>query len=335
MQQKEKIVNSHSSGINPTSEMCLVQEEGEIDLMKMFWTVWRWKWFIGGFTLLCTLVAVVVTLFILPVIYTSNIVIQPLDTSSLQMSRVMSLANQLLPATLPQTNDKTQVMMNYLNSRQLEKNIIEKFDLLKRYNKDMWDEKKQKWLTDDPQDMPSLTKMLQRQALKGILFTVRDSDNGLINIAFQDEDPEFAAKVVTWIASELDRYLNEDYMTDAKRNRIFVEKQLENAKNELKYWERKIPAEGLTSNEIAREIQAGVLVYSELKKQFELIKIEEDKQLVAFKILDQPLIPVERSSPERTKICGLTMIISGMFAILLSFILDAFYNNYRQKRLQI
>ena len=330
MKNVQDTTNDQNSPIIDRSELCFPQEE-EIDLMKLFLTVWRWKWLIGGFTFMSTVVAVAVTLFVLPVLYTSNVVIQPLNATTGQMTKIMAFASQLMPSALPQSSDKTQVMLNYLNSRQLQQNIIEKFDLLKRYNPDKWDEKNQKWLSDDPKEIPNINKMLQRRSLKKYFVTEQNSDSGLISISFTDEDPEFAVRVVSWVANELDRYLNEDFITDAKRNRIFVEKQLEDAKIELKYWERRIPAEGLTANEIAREIQAGVLVYTELKKQYELSKIEEDKQLVAFKVLDPAIVPVDKSSPERTKICGLTMIITFFFGVLLSFVFDAFYNLRRKQ----
>ena len=73
-------------------------EEDEIDLLELWNTIWKGKWFIMGFTLLCTLVAVYVTFFVLPVTYKSNVVLQPTEMSS--QSGLSALAASL-PISLP------------------------------------------------------------------------------------------------------------------------------------------------------------------------------------------------------------------------------------------
>ncbi len=58
----------------------------------------------------------------------------------------------------------------------------------------------------------------------------RTKKTGLITISWESKDPKFAALMLQRVIDELTHYLNEEYETDAKRERLFVEKQLAKAK---------------------------------------------------------------------------------------------------------
>ena len=113
-----------------------------------------------------------------------------------------------------------------------------------------------------------------------------------------------------------------DNVTDAKRNRLFVEEQVARTTQELEYWEKQVPSANLTESTVLREQRALLVVYTELKKQFELAKIEEAKQVVAFKVLDEPLVPELKDKPNRRLICLGTLMFSGLFAIMLVFVFE-------------
>ena len=74
------------------------QPEDEIDFLELWNVIWKGKWFIMGFTLLCTLAAVYVTLYVLPVTYKSDVVLQPTEMSS--QSGLSALAANL-PISIP------------------------------------------------------------------------------------------------------------------------------------------------------------------------------------------------------------------------------------------
>jgi len=59
----------------PVPQMDQMGDDDEIDLLELWNVIWKGKWFIMGFTLLCTLVAVYATLYVLPVIYKSDVVL--------------------------------------------------------------------------------------------------------------------------------------------------------------------------------------------------------------------------------------------------------------------
>ena len=63
------------------TDECSQDQSYDIDLMELFNTVWRWKKFIIGFVLVCTLTAVIISVFILPVMYKSSAVLQPSENN--------------------------------------------------------------------------------------------------------------------------------------------------------------------------------------------------------------------------------------------------------------
>ena len=298
----------------------LPSEEEEIDLLELVKTVWTWKWFIGGLSFACTLLAVFVTLFIMQVMFTSNAVIQ--ITGGAKSSVLNSMVSQYLGMGNSRDGNKTQTIVNYLNSSSLKKWIIKEYSLLQRWYPDIWDAEKKQWIVDKPEAVPTIVKAIQRETLKKAYLVSIDDQNSLITISYIDEDPKFAKTVTLGIIKELERYLAEDDLTDAKRNRIFVEKQLAKAFKELEYWERQIPDKSKTYSVIKRELETTTEIYTELRKQYELAKIEEDKEVVAFKVLDKPYVPELKSSPRRGMVCIMTMFVGACFGLFLCFIFE-------------
>jgi hypothetical protein len=70
------------------------QEDDEIDLLELWAVLWRGKWFIMGFALACTLVAVYMTLYVRPVMHKSNTVLLP-NKSDAGASRLSGLVGSL------------------------------------------------------------------------------------------------------------------------------------------------------------------------------------------------------------------------------------------------
>ena len=300
----------------PVPQMDQMGEDDEIDLLDLWNTIWKGKWFVMGFTLLCTLVAVYVTLYVMPVTYKSNVVLQPTETSS--MSGLSALAANL-PISIPLggKGDKNANIISFLNSRTIKERLIEKYELLPKLYSDIWDKENKKWLIDDPEEKPTMLKAIEN--LKDRYQVYKDRESELVTITWFDEDPEFTKIMLQRIVREVRYYLENEYESDAKREREFVENQLNKAEKELDYWERQVPTDKLILSKIQRERFASQTVYTELRKQLELSKISEVKEIISFKILDQPFVPEERFKPKRSQICLLTIVVSGFFSIFLLF----------------
>jgi len=291
-------------------------EEG-MDILEYWNIIWKGKWFVMGLTLLCTLVAVYRTLYVLPVIYKSDVVLQPTETKSL--SGLSALA-----ANLPMgfslgggTGGKTDSIISFLNSRTINERLIEKYDLMPKLYSKIWDKENQKWLIENPEDKPTMLKAIKK--LKNGYQINKNRETALITISWIDKDPEFTKIMLQRIVKEIRYYFENEYESNAKKEREFVENQLNKAEKELEHWERQVPTGKLTLSKIQRENFVSQTVYTELRKQLELSKISEVKEIINFKILDQPFVPEKRFKPDRRKICIRTFVVSGFVSIFLLF----------------
>lgn len=304
----------------PAYPEMMAPEESGVDLRQVWQVIWDTKWFVGGFTLAATLVAVFVTFFVLPVTYLSEAVLLPAASESSGMGNLAGLADSLpLPISLPGGGKSNQIM-NFLESRNLAQRLIEKYDLLPRLYAGLWDAKKQAWITVAPKRQPTVIKALQENIFKDSYSVSQDKKTNLISVSWEDEDPAFAALMVRRLLSELTDYLNNEYESDAQREREFIERQLGKATQEVEHWEKQIPREALTMATIQRERLATLAVYTELRKQVELARIAEAKELVRFKVLDPPLVPEGRYKPNRLRICNVTLATSFLLAIFIAML---------------
>jgi uncharacterized protein involved in exopolysaccharide biosynthesis len=304
-------------------------EDDEIDLLELWNVIWQGKWFIIGFTIFCTLIAVFITLYVLPVTYKSEAVLMPTASQSGASKLAGLVGNLPLPFDLPGSSKNNNIVM-FLQSRNLQQRLIEKYNLLPILYKKIWDDKNKKWRVKKPEDAPTVVKAIQSKAISSVYQVSQDKKTGLITISWESEEPEFAALMLQRVIDELQYYLDHEYESDAKREREFVEKQLAKATKELEYWERQVPTKNLTLSKITRERLAAQTVYTELRKQLELAKIAEAKELISFKVLDPPFVPENKYKPKRTLICAVTLVTSGFLAIFLVFFIR-FIKSARQK----
>jgi len=292
-------------------------ESDEVDL-RWFWEkIWQAKWFIACFAVACTLIAALISFFVLPVTYKSEAVLMPIESMNSDLSKLAS--SFPIPFNLPGGEEKSNSLLAFLKSRNLKERLIAKYELLPRLYKSLWNPVKKVWMVDDPKEIPTVISAIQSEALEDIYQVDQDKETNLISLSWTDEDPAFAAKMLEYIIFELQYFLDNEYETDAMREREFVEGQLAEATKDLEYWEQQVPSSNLNLATIQRELLAAQSVYTELRKQLELSKISEAKDLIRFKVLDKPYVPVEKYKPKRGVICVLTLVGSGMLAIFLVF----------------
>jgi len=230
----------------PAYPEMMAPEESEVDLRRLWQIIWDAKWFIGGFTSAATLAAVFITTFVLPVTYRSEAVLLPAASKAGGMGTLGVLADSLpVPLNLPGGSKNNQIM-SFLQCRNLQQRLIEKYDLLPRFYKNAWDVAKKEWKNVDPKARPTLVKALQGNILGAFYDVSQDTKTNLISISWEDEDPVFAALMVRRSIGELTDYLNNEYESDAQREREFVEEQLGKATQELEHWEKQVPSEKLT-----------------------------------------------------------------------------------------
>ncbi len=304
-------------------------QEDEIDLLDLWRVIWKGKWFIILFVSLCTLASIFISFFVLEKTYESTTTLIPIKQENSSLGNLSGLLGSLpLPISLP--GQGTSNIMSFLESRTLKERLIIKQNLLPILYEDIWDLDNKKWLVDEPEDTPTVIKAIQGKKLDDFYLVSQDKKTELITLGWSGKDPQFTAEMTEKIIEELNFYLENEYDSNAKREREFIEKQVERSSSELEHWERQVPGDKLTLSKITRERFAAQTVYTELRKQFELAKIAEAKELETFTILDKPFIPEKPFKPKKLLIVALTLVCSGFIALFLVF----FHNFLRNARQQ-
>ncbi len=89
-----------------------------------------------------------------------------------------------------------------------------------------------------------------------------------------------------------------------------------------------LPLLGNTYYELARQAKVDESLYEVLIKQYELAKVEEAKELPSIKVLDEPVVPEQKSFPPR-----LLIILSGTFLFSLCAVVWSYYHHARRSSL--
>ena len=168
---------------------------------------------------------------------------------------------------------------------------------------------------------------------KAISFKVSRS-NGVMTIDISlPKYPLLSTNIANWMAQELGRF-NETYrQKKAKETLLTINVQLQNSKLELTSAEDNLsqfhkrnknfsqsPELDLEYARLQREVITENSIYAELRKQYEIAKIDLQKSKETITILDNASVPVLKSGPNRSIIVILWTSFSVLIAMTYVFI---------------
>jgi len=146
-------------------------------------------------------------------------------------------------------------------------------------------------------------------------------------------EPQFAGDLCAVLIHELDQQQRKFKTEKVKETRLFIEgrivevqKELEGAEEDLKVFRdrnRQIgqsPALLLEQQRLTRETSVLTGVFTTLKQQLEMTKIEEVKESALVQVLDPPEAPLYRDSPKRKRSVLLALILGFGLAVGLAFV---------------
>jgi len=174
----------------------------------------RKKRFILGFILTITVIAIAVS-FLLPVWYKATALVLPSSGDSMpvgkyaQLSQLSSLTSGL---ELPAMVTPADVHARVLRSNVIADQIIDRFDLMRRYKSERRAE---------------AYETLKDRAV----FAA--TDEGLLTISVEDREPQVASDMANAFVEELNKVSRELIVGKAREKRIFVEERLAAIKGEL------------------------------------------------------------------------------------------------------
>ncbi len=173
--------------------------------------------------------------------------------------------------------------MAYLNSDLLRDQVIQKFDLQKR-----WAHK-------------SITQT--RATLAGGLVIKEDKKAGVMILEYTDADPKFAAELLNAYVEVLGKVLGDAALVEARERREFLEKQIVEATRK-----------SYQSPQVRDSMIQGLI------QQAEASRLAERQPAPTITQVDVATPPEFRSAPQRAKTATATALITGVILLLVLFL---------------
>ncbi len=298
-------------------------EEKSFPWTEVIPAVWSRRKKIAIFVAAATLLAVGITFLVSP-LYTAETSILPelMKEKALGLSGISSLAeasglnvgeapvSKLYPVIVKSDRILQAVLSHKYTTRAYSQTVT-----LTEY-----------WRSDVGNENEQLDRALSR--LRQRMEVTFDARLGTVNLAVIMEEPQLAADVANQITADLDDYTRTKRKTNATLQREFIEARMKEVQEALERSElalkdfragnRRIadsPQLTLVEGRLSRDVQINSTVFIELKKQLEVAKIEEIKNIPIINVLDPARPPVAKSSPRRTRTAVLTFFLSLALAV--------------------
>jgi len=205
------VASSWSPEPNPDSPE--PRQDEEINLLDLLIVIAKNKAKIAATTLGAAFLSVIGSL-LMPDIYTGTVKIMPpqqtQSTAALLVGQLGGLASAA--GTSFGIKNPNDLYVGMLRSRSVADSIIRRFELQRLY------------------DQKTMVETRKKLAANSIFTSGKD---GLITIEFDDQDPERAAAVANAYAEELDKLSQSLAVSEAAQRRLFFERQLQQAKQDL------------------------------------------------------------------------------------------------------
>jgi uncharacterized protein involved in exopolysaccharide biosynthesis len=239
-------------------------------------------------------------------------------SSMLNSSGLAGLAS-LAGMTSSSASTYSQLAEYLVRTNSMLDSVVDRFDLIKRYK------------------IKEYPRASSRKKLKKYLKAEYDTKSGVFGIGFTDIDPVFAKDVVDYCTAYLENRFDELGLDKNKIEKENLEINIANTFQEIRQLEAEsrdlersvssapgmLPAITMDINRIELELTAQREVYTQLKVQYELLKVNMASEKPVFQILEMAEVPDQKSRPSRGKLCIIITFAAGCFAIFLAFALNA------------
>ena len=276
--------------------------DDEINLLDLLLVLLKHKKLIFFTVFAAGLIAVIITLM-MPNIYRSEATLALRTEDNTDSINGLSALGGLGGIVAGQFglggNEALEKLNVTLNSRELTKRVIEKYDLMPILFEDEWDTDKKKW--EDEEAHPTIQDGWELIFDK-MLSVSTEEDSSTIRVGFEYEKPEFSKAMVEYYTTELSEKLREEILLDAGEKKKFFEQQLET----------------ITDSLLKEKI------YALLAKEIEKETFAKAQEYYGFLLIDPPVVPDtdKKVKPKRAIICILSVFFAFVSSIFLTFIFE-------------
>ncbi len=148
--------------------------------------------------------------------------------------------------------------------------------------------------------------------LRGLMSATHDNKTSVVTLTMEMPEPELAATVLNTVVAELDGFMRSKRVTNAGEQVKWIAVRIREVEDEMKRAEERLkdfrernrqvggsPQLLMEQDRLSRDVQVKATVYIELKKQYELAKLEEIKNISIVNVLDPGRAPVKKERPKR------------------------------------
>lgn len=318
----------------------LTSPEDEIDLIDLVSVLLKRKWLIisiTGLSMIGALLFAVGSLLLppetsyLPNEYTPKAHMMINDSSSsgggmasmLASSGLGSLAS-LAGVNVASGSTYSALAVYLAGTNSFLDSVVDHFNLIERY------------------EIEKSPRAESRKALKEKLSASMDDEAGVFTISFTDIDPAFAQEVVNYSVQYMEERFSEMGLDKNRLQKENLEVNIKNTYDEI----IKLEAESmnldratsrgaymtnggslvLEATRIKRELEAQQAVYTQLKTQYELLKVQMASETPVFQVLEYAEIPDQKSGPSRGMLCIIVTFAGFFGSVFLAFVLNAIDN---------
>lgn len=168
--------------------------------------------------------------------------------------------------------------------------------------------------------------------------------SGLMTLTCETIDPLFSYELNTFLLARLDTYNRVRKKTRASEKKALIEQRLHEVESALRQSEDYVrafreknlsvstPALLLEQQRLMREVEVNGAVYQELRKQYEIAKIEVVDNTQILNLLEQPEIPAIAAKSIRRKLVLISTLL-GLFAGAAIALAHAKWMEFRKSRI--
>lgn len=292
--------------------------DDEIDLRELFAVIWQGKWIILAITALFAMVSVLYALS-LPNIYKSEALLAPASEQygagiSGQLGGLAALAGVNLGSGA--RVDKTALALEIVKSRDFLGRFISRrvqlqdlmavknWDLVSNklhYDKEVFNEKSNVWLRKVNPPKQSIPSFLEAYKVFSERFKVsQDPSSRMVKFSFEHESPYIARDWLKLLISDLNQEMKSRDIEEAQKSIEYLKSQIDQTK--------------------IADLQSSL--YSLIEEQTKTLMLANVRDEYALKIIDDAIVPEEKTSPKRALIVLLITFVGGGIATLFVLFLN-------------
>jgi len=278
---------------------------GEVAFSDFIAAFKRHKRLVVGLPLVVALLATVLA-FLMPNVYQATARLVPPQRSQAGVAAMMSqLAGAdgltaALAASLGSARNPVDLYIGILKSRTLADRLIEQFDLAEAYG------------TETPEDT---RRKLERNTELSI------GRDGMIEIRVEDKDKKRSALLANAYYDELVKLADQVAVTETTSRTKFFKQQLEMTQKNLDSAELALKqgAEG-DKSKLSRNVKYNEMLYELLAKQYEVARLDEERDPGTIQLLDRAVEPTKSAKPQRVIIVVMSTLFALFAAIGIAFV---------------